>query len=365
MASVDFHERGGLWRESTKGPDDDWDQFLASVPLGHFQQSSQWALAKSTEGWKPIRAILNSGGRIVGGFQILARDTRFGRFGYISKGPVAAEETPEALAEMIRAVKNTARTERLHALIVQAPDASRIESSLLSSHGFLPNRLVDVVRATLLVDLSLGMEQIGRCMRKNTWVEIRQAQRRGVTIREGTEKDLPAFFELMLATCQRQETRPSPSSAQDLLGVWKAFASKGSARLSLAECDGTAVAGAFCICFGSRVTIWKKGWSGAHRDRHPNQLLLFESIEWAARNGYELFDFAALAPDTARTLLQGGPLSETQKKSRDFVHLSYGNKPVLLPEDQVYLPNPFLRHAYRMAMAVPPVGRLAARLARV
>jgi lipid II:glycine glycyltransferase (peptidoglycan interpeptide bridge formation enzyme) len=365
QGSAHFHQQDALWRESTKSPDTEWDDFLASVPLGHFQQSSQWAQAKSTAGWRSIRSILRLGGQIAGGFQILARDTRFGRIGYISKGPVVAVEAPQAIEEMILAVKRIASTERLSALIIQAPDESRIESSVLSNHGFLPNHLVDVVGATLLVDLSVGMEQIGRCMRKNTWVEIRQAQRRGVTIREGTEQDIPDFFRLMLATCQRQNTRPSPSRAEDLLEVWKTFALKGRARLSIAECGGAAVAGAFCICFGSRVTIWKKGWSGAHRERHPNQLLLFESIEWAEKHGYKLYDFAALAPDTAHTLLQGRSLSEKQKKSRDFVHLSYGNKPVLLPEDRIYVSNPFLRRAYQMAVAVPSLRRLAGRLAHV
>jgi lipid II:glycine glycyltransferase (peptidoglycan interpeptide bridge formation enzyme) len=350
------------WSESTGLEDQAWDEFLESVPMGQFQQSSRWAQAKSAEGWRPIRRTISVNGRISSGFQILARATRFGRIGYISKGPVLAQENPAGIDAALTELKKSAQASQLTALVVQPPDQSTIDGATLRRHRLVANHLVNIIRATLLVDLSEGMEPIGRYMRKNTWVEIRQAKRRGITIREGTDKDIPEFFRLLLATCERQQTKPAPSNAEALAAVWKAFEPARRIRLSIAEYSGEIVAGALCIGFGSRMTIWKKGWSGRHRERHPSQFLLYDAIDWAARNGYKLFDFAALSPDIAKALLQGVPLSEHQKKSRDFVHLSYGNKALLLPEDRVYIPNQGLRSLYRYAMKLPLFRTLASRL---
>ncbi len=352
--------RAAQWWESPALRDAAWDEFLEAVPLGHFQQSSRWAQAKSPEGWQPIRRVLTLDDRICGGFQILFRQTRFGRIGYISKGPVAESETPATIALLFDALRSVARISRLRALILQPPDQSTLDRAALTAHGLLPNHLVRVIRATLLVDLALGMEAIGRHIRRSTWSEIRKAHRRGITIREAGEADLAAFFRLMLATCERQDVQPSPASPEALLGLWKAF-QPNKIRLTLAEFQGEPAAGGLCLRFGSRVTFWKKGWSGAHRDRHPHQLLQHEAVEWSCKNGYEFFDFAGLRPDIATTVLNGRELSEEQKKARDFINLSHGNHPVLLPEDRIYIPNPGLRSFYRACMAFPLSRKLAAK----
>jgi hypothetical protein len=328
-----------------------WDDFLEGTPLGHFQQSSLWAQAKASEGWRPIRILLTIDGDPGGGFQVLARKSRFGGIGYVSKGPVLAREEP-ALAEfLLEQLVWTAKRHRLLALIVQVPDESRIDARLFGRRQFLPNHLIDVGRATLLADLSRGADAILRRLRKATANEIRQARQRGIRIREGGEADVGTFFRLMTATCERQGTQPNPASEPALASVWRAFHAAGRMRLTLAEYEGEAVAGSWCFCFGERVTGWKKGWSGRQRERHPNSLLVFEAIEWASRQGYKLFDFCSLSPDVARALLRGETLSEEQRKSRDFLHLSFGDKPALLPESQIHVSRWWARGIYRTIMA--------------
>jgi hypothetical protein len=118
----------------------------------------------------------------------------------------------------------------------------------------------------------------------------------------------------------------------------------------VAEYETESVAAAVCLCFGERVTFWKKGWSGEHRERHPNQLVMFDAIRWSQSQGYRLFDCAGMNHGTAVNLLSGKPLSETQKKARDFFLLGYGGTPTLLPESKVYISNPALRFMYRSAM---------------
>jgi serine/alanine adding enzyme len=352
------------WRISPAKDDAEWDDFLGASQLGHFQQSSLWGLAKSAEGWQPLRMVLQSRGRITGGFQILWRRTRLGRIGYIYKGPVLDSETPDLIDAAVDLVKTTTVKAGLRALVLQAPDGSKIDGRVLGAHGFVANHVLDIIRATLLVDLTRGMDAIGAHIRRSTWAEIRKAQRRGIVIREGGEQDVRTFFQLMLATCARQRTQPSPPTAEALLAVYRAYHSRQKVRLTLAEFEGEPVAGGFCITFGSRVTFWKKGWSGGHRERHPHQLLQHEAVEWACKSGFKFFDFAALRQDIAVTLLKGEELSDEQRKARDFINLSHGDVPVLLPEDRMFVPNRLMRLGYETAFAVPSVSKLLKRFVR-
>jgi hypothetical protein len=69
-----------------------------------------------------------------------------------------------------------------------------------------------------------------------------------------------------------------------------------------------------------------------------------------------------LRPDIAAAMLQGQPLSEDQRKSRDYVNLNYGNLPVILPESRVYFRNPLARAVYRIAIKIPPLRDRLRRL---
>lgn len=342
------------WR-SVEWDEPVWDDFLGKTPLGQFQQSSLWARAKRIDGWRPVRVLITVDGRLAGGFQILGRKTRFGSVAYISKGPVLVPELDSLKEFAMELVVSTVRAERFRALILQPPDASRMDDFLLARHGFLSNHFVGVNSATLVVDVSCDMAEIVRRMRRTTMLELKRSRKRGIQIREGGESDLPTFFRLMTATCQRQKTIPSPATESALREIWKIFSNAGRSRVAFAEYEGAPVAAAVCLCFGHRVTFWKKGWTGEHRERHPNQMVMYDAIQWSHQQGYKLFDCAAMNRGTALTLLNGQPLSETQKKARDFFLLGYGGTPTLLPESKIYFANPMLRFVYHCLTANPAV----------
>ena len=351
-------------REFFDTEDSAWDAFLESIAQGHFQQTSMWARAKSIEGWRPIRVRLFEGDDLKGGFQILWRKTRSGRIGYISKGPVLVDEGHEFKQRCFEAITSSCKRHGLQALIVQAPDQSTIEDDIFARNRFVPNRLVEVIKATMCIDLGGSAEEIEAGIRKTARVEIRQAEQRGITIREGNEKDAGAFFRLMAVTCARQGCSPSPASEAAVLALWKAFSGQGRIRVTFAEYAGEPVAGALCLILGDRVTLWKKGWSGAQRERHPNQLLTYEAIRWAHQNGYKIFDCAGMAYNTAVSLSRGEPLTDAQKQGRDFFLLGYGAKPLLLPGSWIYFRNPVIRFAYSKAASSPWLTKFTRRFAK-
>jgi hypothetical protein len=334
---------------SEKVEDRDWDSFLEGTPLGQFQQSSLWARAKFKEGWNVARFILrNDRGEIEGGFQLLWRKRCCLKIGYISKGPVFQRDSGKIVEFSRRLVTMAANRYGTHALIVQAPDCAAQVASLFFGVPFEENIFISVISANLIIDLTQGIAEVRNGMSRKTRQKSRQALARGVSVREGDHTDLATFFELMLATCKRQgEKRANPETLEELKHIWHVYRENNHIRLLLAVCEGEIVAGLMSIMFGERVTLWKKGWSGRFPERHPNELLHTESIEWAAAHGYRSCDFLGLDRGIAETLVRGGELSEVQKKSRHFFNLSLGGKPVLLPKSRAYLKNAFHSSVYR------------------
>ena len=332
---------------STALEDPAWDEFLKNSPLGEFPQSSAWARYKQVGGWECARTLLKRGQRIAGGFQVLWRKTRFGRIGYVSKGPVAEAEEPEVVDAAVTLLAQAARRLGLAGLVVQPPGGSRLTASRMPPAKFLPNRILGIITATLVVDASGGMAAVEAQMRRTTRQLLRKAIRSGVTVREGSGDDLETFFQLMLKTCERQNSSPNPSSAAALKMLWNAFGGAAGCRLTLAEHGGNAIAGLFCIGFGGILTFWKKGSLPERLPQHPMELLYHEALAWANSRGYRFCDFLALGRQTAEALITGEPLSVEQRRSRDIFNLGFGGAPVLLPEAYMHFPNPALSVAYR------------------
>jgi hypothetical protein len=327
-----------------------WDQYLAFNPLGQYQQCTFWAEAKEPQGWKRLRIALSRDDRICSGFQILTKDSNFGRVGYLSKGPVCRDNDPAALNQLTSVLIACVRRFRMRALICQPPDDSVGFAELLQERGFRPFLQYLVNEATLIADLGGGPVRLESMINATARNRIRQAKRKGVTIREGGRSDLPTFFRLMLHSCERQAVSPNPASLEDLTHYWDALHSAGSARLSFAEYEGAPVAGAFCIAFGQRCTLRKKGWNGLHGDKSPNDLLLYEAMMWAQERGLTSFDFGDVDRALAEEMLSGRELTQDQRKSPHLFHLRFGGVPRLLPRATIYINGAVSRLVYEMGI---------------
>lgn len=328
--------------------DQPWDDFLRASPTGQFQQSSLWARVKEADGWKVARNTHHDTDGIVSGHQVLWKSKSGLRLGLVNKGPVAASRFAESNLDLIRRLKEHLRSLRLHAAVVQPPDASLDLAQVLARGEFLPDLPLGAVSATLLVDLACTPQVLEQRMTRSARQNVRQAAKRGVTVIEGAEVDLPLFFELMRSSCVRQGAQPNPSSVRGLQSLWSAFGCSQAIRLTFAVVGGERISGLLALAFGNRLTLWKKGWSEKSQDLHPNELLNFEAISWAQRRGFKWCDFGACDRDMAETLVAGRPLSEAHKRTRHFFNLRFGAQPALLPTAQLYLPNPVLRLICRL-----------------
>ena len=328
--------------------DNCWDKFLQETPLGQFQQSTIWARAKATEGWRVVRLVLTLDKETVGGFQILWRPSWRGRIAYVSKGPVLLPGHPGLAQEATELLRRLARRERFTVLVVQPPDLCKQFSATLAAGGFELNALGGVNETTWIIDLREGFAAVVRGMSTETRRRARLAENRGLKIREGGREDIQTFFDLMLLTCRRQRVMPNPSNIQTFIALWDAARPAGQIRLTFAEWEGKPLAGELDICFGQTVTSWKKGWSSSEAQRFPNDLLVYKSLEWAAASGFQCFDFVAFDRAMALAILNAKSLTPEQLKSRYIFIARMGGIPLLLPETRLYFSSRIFRLSYRM-----------------
>lgn len=333
---------------STQISHPEWDRFLESTVLGHFQQASTWAAIKAEERWQPLRVIVREGATICGGFQILVRRTRFGKVGFLSKGPVIPANSSASplggfILEQLVAV---ARQNGLLALISQAPDFDSETTALMLQRGCVPFGLSSIIEATHYLELAKPGQDWRAEISRTAQKHLRRAVKNGLTSRVGDEADLPMFFDLMLGTCVRQGTDPNPATLEAVRTLWQHFRKADQIRISFVEHSGRVLACIMSLRFGKRVTLWKKGWNSEGLKLYPNDLVFYEAMEWAESIGAEIVDFVGMDPEMARAYIAKQPFTPEQIASRYFFLTRFGGVSQILPAAVIYFPNPVLRFLY-------------------
>jgi peptidoglycan pentaglycine glycine transferase (the first glycine) len=325
--------------------DDDgstWDAFLAKVPRGPYQQSSLWARVKAGQGWRSALVTVSRDGSIHGGAQLLYKSIPLaGAVGFVTRGPVLESDDPALAAAAAVGLERLALACKVTYLIVQPPrERADVMTPQLLRSGYrtAPEIMAPHNTTTGLLDLDRGEATILAGMRSSTRRNVRLAQRRGMTIREGGAADLPVFYSLLAATAQRRGFSPPPASFFD--AAWTTMAPVGMLRMGVAEFDGEPVSAFLWVVLGDTMNCWRGGWSGEHRYRRPNEALDWSGIRWAAGQGLRWYDF------------QG---------NSDYTR-GFGGSSVTSPGPLERVPNPLLRRLYPRALHrmldTPGISRL-------
>jgi peptidoglycan pentaglycine glycine transferase (the first glycine) len=307
-----------------------WDAFLTKVPRVSYHQSSLWARVKAGQGWRSALMTVTRDGCIHGGAQLLYRSIPLaGAVGFVPRGPILASDDPALAAAVAVGLERLARACNVTYLVVQPPmERADVVTPQLLRKGYrtAPEIVAPHQTTTRLLDLSRGEAAILAGMRSSTRRNVRLAQRRGLTVREGGAADLPAFYSLLAATAQRQGSSRPPASFFD--AAWTTMAPAGMLRMAVAEFDGEPVSAFLWLVLGDTMNCWLGAWSGEHRYRRPNEALDWSGIRWAAEQGLQWYDF------------QG---------DSDYTR-GFGGSHMTSPGPLEQVPNPLLRRLYPRAL---------------
>jgi FemAB-related protein (PEP-CTERM system-associated) len=174
-----------------------------------------------------------------------------------------------------------------------------IPNEVVEKSGLFENRYY----YTSILKLSRDPDELWKKLdaRRTRWA-INKARRSGVKIcREVSEDDIKIFHDLKVAT-RKKHGSPTPS-LRFFKNLMQAFHEKGLLRLWLAKYDEQVVSGLMFYSYKDTVTPAYIASDEKFNSFMPNNLLYWEAIEWACKNGYQYFNFGRTEPGN-ETLLK-------------------------------------------------------------
>jgi peptidoglycan pentaglycine glycine transferase (the first glycine) len=279
-----------------------WDAFVAEYPSGHILQTSRWAKLKCAFGWTADLAIVRAGPEelsapsgerpapILAGASVLFRRLPWGQtVAYVPKGPLVDWSNgtqARALLVELRALCHRKRA----ALLKVEPDLPAAPALVenLAGYGFQPSAQRVQPLSTIHLDLTASEETILAHMKPKWRYNIRLAERKGVTVRQGTAADLPAIQALLESTGTRDGFGVHASGYYAL--ATDLFVTAGWATWLIAEHAGRMLAAIAVFALGSKAWYMWGASSDSDRNLMPNHALQWEAIKWARSRGCRTYD---------------------------------------------------------------------------
>jgi lipid II:glycine glycyltransferase (peptidoglycan interpeptide bridge formation enzyme) len=140
---------------------------------------------------------------------------------------------------------------------------------------------------TILLDLGKTEDELLAAMHQKTRYNIKLAEKKGVAVAIGSEKNFDEYWRLMQATAGRDSFR-----LHDREHYRKMInSSQGMMNLLLADYQGKAIAGNIMAFYGDTATYVHGASSNEHRDVMAPYALQWAAIKTAKAQGCKYYDF--------------------------------------------------------------------------
>jgi lipid II:glycine glycyltransferase (peptidoglycan interpeptide bridge formation enzyme) len=337
----------------------DWSRLVSGSTGGDVAQLPEWARLRGTVGFRARYVLVHGGpgGALLGGAQVLERPLpMLGRVGYVPYGPVVAEglSDPSAVrAALSEALAGLTRT-GTRMLFVQPPAGGEAVSRELMARGFRGSDANIAPAQTLRLFLHHDISELrgGLSKRLRTWTN--RWESRGVTVRLGTEADVPVLAGLVARSGEHQGF--AAVSADYLAALVRELGP--NAVFFIGELDGKPVAAAL---FSRYADSLKLRFAGMDRDDAVSRsnvpaAVQWYAIQWAKRAGLRWFDFGGISAESADALFSGQPRDSL--RGVDRFKASFGGEPHRSPPAVELIANPVLRAGYDLSRSWAPGRRL-------
>jgi peptidoglycan pentaglycine glycine transferase (the first glycine) len=317
-----------------------WNQIIRNFAGSHLLQTWEWGQAKAQFGWQPLYAVWRQDGQysvlgendlaglttqdIRAAAMILQRNIPIGGFAqrtsilYVPKGPLLDWADRQMAQSVLTDLKSIAK-QRGAIFIKIDPDVSLglglpgseqetldpLGSAVmedLQANGWIFSAEQVQFRNTCLIDLTRTEEELLAGMKQKTRYNIRLAERKGVRVRRGDEKDLPMLYQMYTETAVRDEfIIREENYYQTVLQIFRknpitTSLLQPSVQPLIAEVDGEPIAAVVIFLFAGQAWYMYGMSSAAQRDKMPNHLLQWEAMRMAKELGCHTYDLWG-APD--------------------------------------------------------------------
>ncbi len=295
---------GGVWRAILAGARDQarYDAFIRDAPRGNPLQLWSWGDVKRGDGWTPLRLMVERDGRVVAACALVEKPVMRSlalRLWLAHRGPVVDPgdaRTAERLWEGLRLLANARGAVGLRC----DPEWPPEEARLLRAAGLVPlpprpDWYLGGLQPLRVWRISLhgGADAVLARMEPHTRYDIRRAERKGTTVREGGQQDVARLHALERAIARRKSfALRSPEFFDRLWAAWNGPGGPG--RLFVAEVGGRFAGAAWFVRCGRGC--WGQFAAADHalRGALPTVALYWAAIRWAIAEGCTFCDFGGI-----------------------------------------------------------------------
>lgn len=289
--------------------DAEWDEFVANHPHGSILQTTNWARLKNRFGWKSHRVWMRKEGQLIAGAQVLYRSAAAGmvKMAYIPHGPLVNWHDEEQVTILFNQIDQSvyergASILKMEPLLWQTEETTANWQAICQQHNLLPNSDTIQPPNTVLIDLRPSPDEILANMKQKTRYNIRLAAKKGVTVRQGSLKDIPAFNKLMRLTGERDQF--GVHTPMYYHAAFEIFEPLGQVALFLAEYEERPLAGVMVFALGKTAAYLYGASSNEERQRMPTYAVQWAAMEWAKAQGCHYYDLWGV-PDAPEAELEG------------------------------------------------------------
>jgi len=304
-----------------------WNELISKLPHPHFLQTYEWGQVKAKYGWEPLYAVWDENGNWkvesdlnllstfhspVAAALILKREIIRNGFAarlsvlYSPKGPLLDWTNESLRMRVLNDLQSFAKKEgaiflKLDPDVVLGMGVPDSGEDVLENNGqavmselkwrgwrYASDQIQ--FKNTVLIDLNPSEDELLASMKQKTRYNVRLAEKKGVSLRIGTQADLPTLYKMYAETSVRDGFAIRDEGYYKT--VWELFMNSESPTCEplIAEVDGESVAAIFVFYFARRAYYVYGMSRSVHREKMPTYLLQWEAIKRAKAKGCTAYD---------------------------------------------------------------------------
>ena len=277
-----------------KGQNQQLENYLSSHPYSSLWHTSDWLAFQTKNGNPGIYFGVVDNNEIIAAGILQLRHRSVFKFGYIQGGILYTENrlNSELYTVIINGLKEIAAENNLIHCFVDwviphnDSDADFLHSN--SHHNFNVKAIIPTF--TNILDITKTEDELLAQMKPKGRYNIKLAEKKGVTIREGKTEEISEFYHLLEITTARDGFRANG------LEYYKSFLkSLPFARFMVAEHENEIIAGGIFTYSGKQALYYYGASAGHKRNLMAPYLLQWEALRYGKANGCTYYDFMGIA----------------------------------------------------------------------
>ena len=303
----------------------EYDTFVRTHEHGSLWQSLAWKTYQESLGREVRIYAAESQDSGYDATALVVIDTTIGGMSTweIPRGPLSSDA--RRYSDLVAELHAIAKASRCFAMYVSPMSRISLAHARQSDRHIQPE-------ATRIVDISVAEEVILAQMHPKGRYNIGVAKKHGVTITEGTENDLDAFYELLQGTGGRDGFQISQKSHYA-----RFLASLEGSFMLLAYHAGMPIAGLMGVQWGQTTIYYYGASSYEHRHLMAPYLLQWEAMRRTKARGAQHYDLLGISHDQASPDDPWWGITDFKRK--------FGGMVVSYPPEQMIVLKPALKMA--------------------